>query len=155
MSGRPTGGVARRGVPRDERGAALVIALVLVLVGTLVGIAAMETSGIETRLVANEGFRLSAFRAAESAAERGLFDVDPGTLPEDAPVTLVPTVVDPRVSVALIARAQGQSLKLGFSSRVLVNTLYTIEATATIDAVDARRTVVQGAAVPSVPSAPR
>ena len=151
MSGRPIPTAGRRG----ERGAALVVALVLVLVGTLVGLSAMETSTIETRLVANEGFRQSAFRAAESAAERALFDVDAGTLPEDAAVALTPSSTDARVTLDVRARAQGQSLRLGTSARVLVDTLYTVEATATIDAVDTRRTVVQGAAVPSVPAGPR
>ena len=146
---------ARRRAPRGERGAALVIALVLVLVGTLVGLSAMETSTVETRLVANEGFRQSAFRAAESAAERALFAVDVGALPENAAVELAPASTDPRVTLVVNARAQGQSLRIGTSSRVLVNTLYTVEATATIDAVDTRRSIVQGAAVPSVPSSPR
>ena len=145
--GRHHGPCRRAGAGRrHQRGAALVVALVLVLVATLLGVSAVRTSNVEAMLVANEGFRQSAFRAAEAAVESELPNVDAGALVSDAPETLSVTSVDARVNVAAEARFEGIGPVLNFSYGLFQNRLYAVSATATIDGVGARRTVVQGAA---------
>ena len=132
--------------PRGERGAALLVALVLVLLSTVLGVTVMQTSGVETRLVANEAFRQGAFRAAEAAAERALLDLDSGTLAEGVGTGVAVDSVDDRVAVTAEARLDGVEHMINSSTGLFQSRLYAVSATAEIAAVDARRTVVQGAA---------
>jgi type IV pilus assembly protein PilX len=62
------GVIARRwpGMTRN-RGMALFISLVLLLVLTIIGVSAVQTSSLETRMARNEHDVLLAFQAAESA----------------------------------------------------------------------------------------
>ena len=54
-----------------NRGVALFISLVLLLVLTIIGISAVQTSTLETRMARNEHDMLLAFQAAESALRDG------------------------------------------------------------------------------------
>lgn len=131
---------------RAERGAALLVALVLVLVGTLLGISVLESSGTETRLLTNDAARQRTFRAAESASERALLAVDAGTL---TPGTVLPVTVDSvdvQITVEATARLEGVGHLLGSSIGMFQNRLYGIEATASVEDLGARRTISQGAA---------
>ena len=57
---------------RDERGVVLVIAVLVMITATLVGIAAMMTSDIEVRMSGNQRCMETAFYAADGAIESGL-----------------------------------------------------------------------------------
>lgn len=59
--GAPAPGLAR------QRGVALFISLVLLLVLTIIGVSAVQTTSLETRMARNEHDTLLAFQAAESA----------------------------------------------------------------------------------------
>lgn len=52
---------------RTQRGVALFISLVLLLVLTIIGVSAVQTTTLETRMARNEHDTLLAFQAAESA----------------------------------------------------------------------------------------
>jgi len=52
---------------RRQRGVALFISLVLLLVLTIVGVSSVQTTSLETRMARNEHDTLLAFQAAESA----------------------------------------------------------------------------------------
>lgn len=54
-----------------NRGVALFISLVLLLVLTIIGVSAVQTSTLETRMARNEHDTLLAFQAAESALRDG------------------------------------------------------------------------------------
>ncbi len=56
----------RLGSPR-QKGVALFISLVLLLVLTIIGVSAVQTTSLETRMARNEHDSLLAFQAAESA----------------------------------------------------------------------------------------
>ena len=138
-----------------ERGAALLVALVLVLVSTLLGLSVMESSGVETRLVANEAVRQHAFNAAEAASEQALMAVDPAALSGTGASSVIADSVDERIAVTAEVRFEGTAQTLGFSAGRFVDMLYAVQATATVgppDAIEARRVVVQGAGyrVPAV-----
>ena len=133
---------------RRESGAALVVALILVLVSTLMGVSAMQVSDVENKLVNNNKFRQVAFRAAEAASEQLFTMNNLITLANDTTATVESTgSVDGRVTVAASLRpfgegpAAGYSLggQNGFSSMKFVS-----NATATLAAVDSSSTVVQG-----------
>jgi type IV pilus assembly protein PilX len=53
--------------PRSHRGVALFISLVLLLILTIIGVSAVQTTTLETRMARNEHDALLAFQAAESA----------------------------------------------------------------------------------------
>lgn len=55
--------------PRRERGAALVIGLILLLVLTVLAVATMNMSTSDLRMVANRQFQENAFQAAERGVE--------------------------------------------------------------------------------------
>lgn len=53
--------------PTKQRGAALVVSLVILAVVSLIGVAAMQNSSLELKLVASTKDRATAFQAAEAA----------------------------------------------------------------------------------------
>lgn len=58
-------------VVRRERGAALVMALVILLIATLIGVAAMNTTALEEKMAGNTKERNLAFQSAETALLAG------------------------------------------------------------------------------------
>ena len=57
--------------PSRQRGAVLLIGLILLVVLTLVGVSTMETTGMEHKMVANMSDRQVCFEAAERAVKIG------------------------------------------------------------------------------------
>lgn len=60
-----------RSMPSRDRGVALFISLVLLLILTIAGVSAVQTTTLETRMARNEHDTLVAFQAAESALRDG------------------------------------------------------------------------------------
>lgn len=58
--------------PRRSRGVALVTSMVILLILTIIGIAAMRTSSLEERMAGNVQETTSAFEAAESGLNKTL-----------------------------------------------------------------------------------
>jgi type IV pilus assembly protein PilX len=75
-----------------QRGAALVIGLILLVVLTLLAVSGMNTASTELRMAGNEQFRKLAFEAAEAGVERGI--VQGPFLPDAPPQIVAPTVAD-------------------------------------------------------------
>ncbi len=70
-----------RGSFGNERGIALIIGLLVLLVLTLIGISAINTTTFENRISGNERAAAEAFYTAEAGLERGL-----AQLPSTAPI---------------------------------------------------------------------
>lgn len=62
----------KRQLVTNEKGVALVIALVMLLVLTLVGMASISSSVFEARISGNDRFGAAAFYAAKGGVERGI-----------------------------------------------------------------------------------
>jgi len=60
------------GVLANQRGVALVVAVLIMITATFLGIAAVMTSDIEIRISGNQRCLEKAFYAADAGAERGL-----------------------------------------------------------------------------------
>src|SRR5258708_37430667 len=80
MTGRhPSSALARRS---HERGAALVIGLILLLMLTLLAVSGMNSASLEFIMAGNEQYRANAFQAAEAGIEQsmslGLFNPGAG-----------------------------------------------------------------------------
>jgi type IV pilus assembly protein PilX len=74
--------------PRKQRGAALVVGLLLLLVITLLAVAGMNSSASEFIMAGNEQYRQNAFQAAETGVEQTM--VTGAFIPGAAPVTQPP-----------------------------------------------------------------
>jgi type IV pilus assembly protein PilX len=83
--------------PRGERGAALVVGLLLLVVLTLLAISGMTTATLELQMAGNEQYQERAFQAADAAIERAmqggvynttvtLGDYTPGATVNDPPI---------------------------------------------------------------------
>lgn len=70
---------------RRQRGVALVTSLVILLILTIIGIAAMRTSSLEERMAGNVQDTTYAFQAAESGLNRAI--AEPGGLSLTSEVT--------------------------------------------------------------------
>lgn len=63
-----------RRLPR-QRGAALVVGLIMLVIVTLLAIGGMNTAALELIMAGNEQYRLKAFEASEAGIEIGLTNV--------------------------------------------------------------------------------
>ena len=83
-----------RQIPSRQRGAALVIGLVLLLILTLLAVSGMSTSSMELVMAGNEQFRQKSFQASDTGLERAL-TVLPGVSQSCAPVPVLNSDTDP------------------------------------------------------------
>lgn len=82
--------VATRTYARHQRGAALVMGLLLLLILTLLAISGMNTSTIELQMASNFQYSQNAFQAAEIGIERAL---QAAKFTTNSAVTVIPTLV--------------------------------------------------------------
>jgi type IV pilus assembly protein PilX len=84
MAQEPANG-GKKGLLNDEEGSVLVVALIMLVLLTLIGISATTTSEIETKISANDRVQKRNLYAAEGAALHGAQDLegvaDPKTTP--------------------------------------------------------------------------
>ena len=66
--------------PRKQRGIALVIGLILLVILTLLAVVGMNMSNSELASATSEQLRLRAFQAAETGVEHGILDIHDGTV---------------------------------------------------------------------------
>jgi hypothetical protein len=74
-----------RDILRNERGVALVVSLVLLLVLTLIGFSSVNTTTFEANITGNERMGMDAFNAAEAGDQEAL-----GKLPDTSAVPVTP-----------------------------------------------------------------
>jgi len=78
------------GVAAAQRGAALVVGLLLLLVLTILAISGMTTATLELRMVGNYQYEERAFQSAETGVERaivgGIYNTNVPTVVAEAPV---------------------------------------------------------------------
>ena len=68
--------------PHSQRGAALLISLILLLVMSLIGVTAMQSATLQERMAGNTRDRHLAFQAAEAALREAETFLDAPSLPE-------------------------------------------------------------------------
>jgi type IV pilus assembly protein PilX len=73
-------GKVERNILRNRKGVALVIALIMLLLLTFIGISAISTTTFETNISGNERVGTAAFYASEAILQKG-FDQLPDTTP--------------------------------------------------------------------------
>lgn len=76
---KPIPSPGRFGPPQRQRGATLVVGMILMVLLTLLGLTAMGTSLLEERMAGNARDRIRAFQAAEAALRLCESAIDPNT----------------------------------------------------------------------------
>lgn len=116
-----------------ERGAALVIGLVLLAILTLLAITGMNTASTELIMAGSEQYRQNAFQAAETGIERAITVLT--TVPQDGvPVVVAPTLVPNSTTDRFRTSSQymGEDKDVpGFSAGKFAGLHYRIESTGT------------------------
>ena len=142
--------------PTRQRGAALMIAMVMIFMLSIMGVSVMRTSSLEKRMTGNAIQSSTTFQAAESATEqmlnstatlsraasnfRTIIDVDTDTVHDDVPLSGTSRIV-----------YVGTGPAFGFSSDFMTLRLVA-QGDRSIDSVRSRSIVRQGArrVVPSL-----
>ena len=78
-------------MPQRQRGAALVVGLVLLMVLTVLGVSGMNTATLELTMASNAQFNQDAFQAAETGIDLVLARRTFNTIPGDPGNVIVPT----------------------------------------------------------------
>jgi type IV pilus assembly protein PilX len=95
-----------------QRGAALVVGLLLLSILTLLAIAGMNTASTELVMAGNEQFRETAFQSAEIGVERELVTLD-ANAPFSAPVTRSAAVKLGEIETTVTYRGFGDAPAFG------------------------------------------
>jgi hypothetical protein len=145
---------SRRG--RREKGIALFLAILLLLVLTVMGVALMFTASIEQALSATETKISKIFYAADSGIEYatgmlnsslvynggpmpvGVSSNYPGAAPPDMAVTIAPPVL---LGYSILPGDQIQSEGKGYGSSQVVENVYTLTSTANSTTIQASKTI--------------
>jgi type IV pilus assembly protein PilX len=135
-------------IPARQRGAALVVGLILLAVLTLLAVSGMNTASTELIMAGNEQYRQQAFQASATGLERALITL-PTLSQTPAPQPGTKTAVPGTTTDFYLTSSQymGDDLDLpGFSSGKFVGLHYQITSTG-MSVRDAQVEQVQGAFV--------
>ncbi len=80
--------------PRRERGAVLLVSLVILTVLTILGMSAIDSSGLQTRMANNQKERVLAMQAAEAALREAEVFIESGGIPTEDLATLPKSCAD-------------------------------------------------------------
>ena len=135
-------------VLQREHGTTLVVVLVLVLIGAILGIAAMKSGDVEIQLSNNNRFKEVTFRAAEAGSD-SLITIDNIIAIANEPARIITSQdsIDPAIDVDSefkylgVGIADGYSLGGANGFRVLK---FVSSSDASIEAPASRSSVVQG-----------
>jgi type IV pilus assembly protein PilX len=117
-------------VPSRQRGAALAIGLILLLVLTILAVSGMNTASMELVMAGNEQFRQRAFHASTTGIELALADL--ASVPQTGTAVPVPRTLTAETtdSVETASQYMGDDLNVsGFSAGKFVGINYQITST--------------------------
>jgi Tfp pilus assembly protein PilX len=138
--------IMKRSLPA-QRGAALVVGLILLLILTLLAVAGMNTASTELVMAGNEQYRQNAFQAAETGIEQALTvlaNVPQTGIPQTVAATPVPgSTSGDEYATSSVYLGENKNLN-NFSTGKYVGFHYQIDSTGT-SARNARTNNRQGA----------
>jgi len=127
-----------------QKGAALMVALLLVFISALLGMTVLRSTTVEKMMITNEEIRQRTFHVAEAAATDAMSNYDSAELEIGAAHTVQIKSIDKRLDVEVTARQEGMQPIANTSIRLFGNYFYAIESTAANDDVSAQRGVIVG-----------
>ena len=132
---------------RNERGAALVVGLILLLVLTLLAVTGMNTASTELVMAGNEQYRQNAFQAAETGVENAIARL-PNVPQTITVVPNTPTAGDASAQYTTSTQYEGDDLNVpGYSAGKFAGLHYEITSTGTTTVRNASSVHRQGAYV--------
>jgi hypothetical protein len=139
-----------------QRGAALVVGMVMLTILTLLAITAMSTSSTELVMAGNEQFRERAFQVAEVGVEQAMRDVQTGTAGTDRSKPYkqdkVASTALPDDNYSIVVQYMGEDSDVpGYSANKFVGLHYRIDSNG-LSVRNAQSNVRQGTYVLSGPS---
>ena len=149
----PTATACGRG--RDERGAALVVAIIMVFMLSLLGVSAMQGSTVERRMADNAVQTSTSFQVAESGGELLLNDSsnlgrafglngEPLAIDVEAGLSLEPGI-DATAAIRYVGDGAAPGFSLGQGSSNFMALRYRVDSEGSIDSVRSFSSVTQGA----------
>jgi hypothetical protein len=148
---------------RDQRGAVLLVALIMLLVTTFVGFSTMETSNLESKMATTREIKEQTFQAAEASIEYAIDDIAlisqayvVGLAGTEAWPTDTYAFDDPYVSGGVAVEFLGTANSMGYTIRKgasgVATYFYEIEGTASrantnVDSVHTQGVYVEGPAL--------
>ena len=131
---------------QKQQGTTLLVALIILVVITLIGVTAMKNANIDEQMASNLYQKNLTFQASESAVESTIND---STLIQQAinsntPVTQAVTVPIPNTTATVSYSAVGSGLAVGSSANLFSGTRFMITATGEIPDLNARTVTVHG-----------
>ncbi|MYM64592.1 PilX N-terminal domain-containing pilus assembly protein [Pseudomaricurvus sp. HS19] len=152
----------QQSLPSRERGVVLAVALILLLVITLIGVASFQTTGLEEQMAANSQFNSMAFQASDTAIEEALDDLayldDAYVAGDQGTAWPTKTITTPGAQISALATAEfveltknvvennsASSVSIDGASYAFYN--YEVHGTATVPNSGTTNTNVQGAYV--------
>jgi type IV pilus assembly protein PilX len=119
-------------IPARQRGAALAVGLILLLVLTVLAVSGMNTASMELVMAGNEQYRQRAFHASETGVELALADL--ASVPQTGAVMSrtrnLTGDTDEKSEVTTASQYMGDDLNLpGFSAGKFVGLHYQISST--------------------------
>lgn len=146
--------VAARQLATRERGIALVVALVFLLMLTILGVAVMNTASLEGVMAGNSQETNRAFHGAESAIQNVFADKSYGTLVRQGDSKTSDPITYGGTSVTVITTYQRQTETAGRAKNIMhthsedyAKSIFDYQATAKNNVTRASTTVTNGKAV--------
>ncbi len=137
----------------SQSGAALMIAMVMIFMLTILGVSSMRASNMERRLTSNAILTSTTFKAAESSTDMVLNDsenlssawaANDGII-QESPDLKSTSDVSISVDLSYVGDGAAPGYSLGASSGGFMSLRFDALGTATLDAVNAESNVRQGA----------
>ena len=131
---------------QKQQGTTLLVALIILVVITLIGVTAMKNANIDEQMASNLYQKNLTFQASESAVESTLNDTTliQQAISSNAPVTQAVTVPIPNTTATVSYSAVGSGLAVGSSANLFSGTRFMITATGEIPDLNARTVTVHG-----------
>lgn len=129
-----------------QRGAVLIVALLLITVIGILGISVMNTSVDEYEISVAQEVESTTFSVIESAVMQAYSDLDATTLPVGQDHEVAVSTTDSRIDVTVTARRDGIVPVVNTSLALFGIYAYSIRGVGTNTAVNSQRTVVKGVA---------
>ena len=139
--------------PKRQKGAAILITLILLLVSTILGLSVMRDATQEQQLVSNVFFKELSFRGAESASQKIINDTQllaAALEPSNHANGLQESVQLPNANVVsggeirYAGKGIARGFSLGSSSAAFQVYKFNLSGTAEVIGVSATTTIVQG-----------
>ena len=140
----------------SQRGAALLVAMIMIFMLSVMGVSAMRSSTLEKRMAVNAIQSSTTFQAAESAADLALNDSNSMDMAinmgEDKPAIILPIPavradigLESRSTLKYIGQGHAEGFSMGEGANTFISHRFVATGVSAIESVRSQSSVEQGA----------